>query len=126
MHGNFQALVVGRVVACRHIDASDGTFLPDGMRNDWSGCIALAHEGLKTVFSQHLSNRTGELRPHETRVVAQYDLGLTPVDRGFFPLELTLEVGGNGLGYQGDVGEGKILGNDASPSGSSESNAIHE
>ena len=71
--GKFQALIFRRIVAGGHVDAADGFAMPDVVRDDRRGRVAIAEQGFQAVGGEHLGGGQRKLAPEKPRVVTQND-----------------------------------------------------
>ena len=108
--GEFQALILSRIVAGGHVYSSRGAAMADGVGDYRRRSVAVAKQRGQAIARQHFSGSKRELAAQETRVVT-HDHGL-----GGWMLD-TREIIGDTLGRKSHVIEGKIAGYQSAPTG---------
>ena len=117
--GEFQALILCRVVAGSHVDAAECLAGANGVRYDGRRRVALAEERSQAAARENFRGGEGKFAAEKARVVSENDQFRV---QGF---GLRVQVIRDALGGEPDVIEGEILRHDAAPAGGAEFNRCH-
>ena len=118
--GEFQPLILGGIVAGRHVDAADGLPVADGVGDDGRGRGPVTDERGKAVRFEHFGGGEAEFLAEETGVAAEDQDGLTTGDFRFRISNFGFQIVGDRLGGEADVVEGEVAGDEAAPAAGAE------
>ena len=107
----FQAMILGRVVAGSEVDSSVELGAHDFVGDGGSGRERFTEERFDFVLLEDVDGELGKLFGVEARIVAHEDSGI---------LLGVVDVAGDGGHGESHVGEGEVVGDEAAPAGSAE------
>ena len=109
--GEFEAVILGGVVAGGEIDGAVEFGVRDFVGDSGSGRESFAEERFDFVLLEDVDGELGEFFGVETRVVADEDGGI------FLGV---VDVAGDGGDGEANIGEGEVVGDEAAPAGGAE------
>src|SRR5664280_765453 len=124
--GKFQALILGGIVAGGHVDAANRLAMTDGVRDDGRGRVAIAEQGFNAVGRKNFGGGEGKFASEKTRVVAENQNRLAPVNFRFPISDFRFQVVRDALCGETDIIEGEVARNDIAPAGGAEFDYGHK
>ena len=124
--GKFQALILRRIVAGGQVDAANRLAMTDGVRDDGRGRVAVAEQGCDAVCRENFRCGQGKFASEKTRVVAENQNRLAPVNFRFPISDFRFQVVRDALRGETDIIEGEVARNDIAPAGGSKFDYGHK
>ena len=123
--GEFQSLILRRVVAGGHVDAANRFSRPDGVSDHRSRRVTIAEQGSESVRGQNFGGGQREFASQKSGVVTNNHDRLPLGERRARAAHLRREIIGDCLRGQPDVVEGEVTRNNAAPAGGAKFDGGH-
>ena len=125
VRGEFQALILSRVVARGHIDPANRLAVANRVSDHRRGRVAIAQQRDEAAGGEHFGGREGEFPAQKTGVVAHNYRRLALEEFGVRSAEFEIEKVRDALGGEANIIESEVPRNQAAPAARSKFDGRH-